>query len=41
MEQNKKIRIAIVGVGNCAASLIQGIDYYRQNKRKDDQLGLI
>ncbi len=41
MEQNKKIRIAIVGVGNCAASLLQGIDYYRQNKHKDNQLGLI
>ena len=26
-----KIRIAIVGVGNCAASLIQGMEYYRQN----------
>lgn len=26
-----KIRIAIAGVGNCAASLIQGIEYYRSN----------
>ncbi len=25
----KKIRIAIVGVGNCASSLVQGIAYYR------------
>ncbi len=24
-----KIRIAIAGVGNCASSLVQGIDYYR------------
>jgi myo-inositol-1-phosphate synthase len=24
-----KIRIAIVGVGNCASSLVQGLDYYR------------
>ncbi|HOW58665.1 MAG TPA: inositol-3-phosphate synthase [Candidatus Omnitrophota bacterium] len=24
-----KIKIAIVGVGNCAASLVQGIEYYR------------
>ena len=24
-----KIRLAIVGVGNCASSLIQGIDFYR------------
>jgi len=35
-----KIRIAIVGVGNCASSLIQGINYYQ---KPDDQeaLGLM
>ena len=26
--RGKKIRVAIVGVGNCASSLIQGIHYY-------------
>ena len=26
----KNIRIAIAGVGNCASSLVQGIEYYRQ-----------
>ncbi len=26
-----RIRVAIVGVGNCASSLIQGIGYYRYN----------
>lgn len=26
-----RIRVAIVGVGNCASSLIQGIEYYRYN----------
>jgi len=25
----KKIRVAIVGVGNCASSLVQGLEYYR------------
>jgi hypothetical protein len=25
------IKIAIAGVGNCASSLLQGIEYYRQN----------
>src|SRR5918998_3317613 len=25
----RSIRVAIVGVGNCAASLIQGVHYYR------------
>ena len=24
-----KIRVALVGVGNCAASLVQGVEYYR------------
>lgn len=28
----KKIRVAIVGVGNCASSLVQGIHYYRDAK---------
>lgn len=26
---SKKIRLAVVGVGNCASSLIQGLEYYR------------
>jgi myo-inositol-1-phosphate synthase len=35
---NDKIKIAIVGVGNCASSLIQGIEYYRNNS---DTIGLM
>ncbi len=31
----RKIRIAIAGVGNCASSLIQGIEYYRRKSPKD------
>lgn len=31
MKNNKKIKIAIVGVGNCASSLVQGIAYYSKN----------
>jgi myo-inositol-1-phosphate synthase len=31
----KKIRIGIVGVGNCASSLLQGIEYYRYRNEKD------
>lgn len=27
----KKIKIAIIGVGNCASSLVQGLEYYRKN----------
>ncbi len=41
MGQDKQIKIAIVGVGNCAASLVQGIDYYRQARHKDEHLGLL
>jgi myo-inositol-1-phosphate synthase len=26
---SKKIRVAIIGVGNCASSLVQGVHYYR------------
>lgn len=29
MGTNKSVRIAIVGLGNCASSLVQGVDYYR------------
>ncbi len=35
-----KIKVAIVGVGNCASSLMQGIHYYR-NKVPDDAIGLM
>jgi myo-inositol-1-phosphate synthase len=35
-----KIKIAIVGVGNCVSSLIQGIHYYRE-KNPDDAIGLM
>ena len=35
-----KIKIAIVGVGNCASSLVQGIQYYR-DKTSADAIGLM
>ncbi|HEX6270994.1 MAG TPA: hypothetical protein VFZ43_12210 [Anaerolineales bacterium] len=25
----KKVRVAIIGVGNCASSLVQGIQFYK------------
>ncbi len=34
-----KIKIAIVGVGNCASSLLQGIEYYKYNQ--GETLGLM
>jgi myo-inositol-1-phosphate synthase len=39
-----KIKIAIAGVGNCCASLIQGIEYYRADsngKKEDEHYGLM
>lgn len=36
----KNIKIAIVGVGNCSSSLLQGINYYR-NKQSADAIGLM
>ena len=35
-----KIRVAVVGVGNCASSLIQGIHYYA-DKSKNDTIGMM
>lgn len=34
----KPIRIAIVGVGNCASALIQGIEFYGENSHKNPKL---
>jgi len=30
-----KIRVAIIGAGNCASSLIQGVEYYKNAKETD------
>ncbi|HLV59648.1 MAG TPA: inositol-3-phosphate synthase [Natronosporangium sp.] len=35
------IRVAIVGVGNCASSLVQGVEYYRDAKPEDRVPGLM
>ena len=37
----KKVRVAIVGVGNCASSLVQGVHYYRDARESDDVPGLM
>ena len=36
----KKIKIAVIGIGNCASSLIQGIYYYK-DKNREDAIGLM
>lgn len=35
-----KIKIAVVGIGNCASSLLQGVEYYRE-KTAEDAIGLM
>jgi myo-inositol-1-phosphate synthase len=37
----KKVRVAIVGVGNCASSLIQGVEFYKDAKETDTVPGLM
>src|ERR1700737_877327 len=37
----RKIRIAIVGVGNCASSLVQGINFYRSSSVNGTAAGLM
>ncbi len=37
----KKIRVAIVGVGNCACSLVQGVHFYRDAKTDEFVPGLM
>ena len=36
-----KVRVAIIGVGNCASSLVQGVHYYRNAKDTDFVPGLM
>jgi myo-inositol-1-phosphate synthase len=41
MTNNKKVRVAIIGVGNCASSLVQGVHYYRDAQPDDFVPGLM
>src|SRR5579864_6515499 len=36
-----KVRVAIVGVGNCASALVQGVHYYRNASPKESVPGLM
>ncbi|MGI9115598.1 MAG: inositol-3-phosphate synthase [Chthoniobacterales bacterium] len=35
------IRVAIIGVGNCASSLVQGVEFYRNAREGEDVPGLM
>jgi len=37
----EKVRVAIVGVGNCASSLVQGVEYYKHAAENDFIPGLM
>ena len=41
MPGSKKVRVAIIGVGNCASSLVQGVQYYKDAKPSDEIPGLM
>jgi myo-inositol-1-phosphate synthase len=38
---NGKVRVAIVGVGNCSSSLVQGVEYYRDANQDESVPGLM
>ena len=38
---SNKVRVAIAGVGNCASSLVQGVEFYRNASPDDDVPGLM
>ncbi len=41
MPSSKKVKVAIIGVGNCASSLVQGVEYYKDAKLDDNIPGLM
>ncbi|KAF0110165.1 MAG: myo-inositol-1-phosphate synthase [Chloroflexi bacterium] len=41
MSKDKKVRVAIIGVGNCASSLVQGVQFYQNAKDTDRVPGLM
>ena len=41
MTDNHKVRVAIIGVGNCASSLVQGVHFYRDAKEEEQIPGLM
>lgn len=39
--QSDKVRVAIIGVGNCASAFVQGVEYYKNADAKQDVPGLM
>ena len=40
-KKKDKVRVAIVGIGNCAAALVQGVEYYRNAALNEEIPGLM
>ncbi len=39
--QERKIRVALIGVGNCASSLVQGVEFYKEAQDSQSVPGLM
>ena len=40
-KKNDKVRVAIVGIGNCANALVQGLQYYKDAAKDEEIPGLM
>jgi myo-inositol-1-phosphate synthase len=40
-EESKKVRVAIIGVGNCASSFVQGVEFYKDAPEDAEVPGLM
>ena len=41
MEESKKVRVAIIGAGNCASALVQGVQFYKDAPEDSQVPGLM
>ena len=41
MSDDQKVRVAIIGVGNCASALVQGVQFYRETREGEQVPGLM
>src|SRR4051794_41974434 len=41
LQDRRRVRVGIVGVGNCASSFVQGLSYYRDAKSNEPVPGLM
>jgi myo-inositol-1-phosphate synthase len=41
MSDNHKVRVAIIGIGNCASALVQGVEFYKNASNDEEVPGLM